>query len=63
MNFEVWAESATDFNELKKNLQERGFSDLPMGFTPLLNLPAYSKAPIADTRSCATKKTMLQKVK
>lgn len=61
MNFDAWAESATDFEDLKVKLKERGYSDLPIGFTPLLNLPAYTKAPVACTKGCAVRKTMLRK--
>jgi hypothetical protein len=61
MNYDAWIESASDFEELKTKLADRGHSNLPMGFTALLDLPAYSNAPLADTSGCTVRKTMLRK--
>jgi hypothetical protein len=61
MLYEPWIESAQDFNDLKTRLGGRGYTDLPMGTIPLLNMAAYTKAPKADTSSCKVKKTMLRK--
>lgn len=61
MAYEPWVESADSFEELKKNLKERGFTDLPMGGTPLLDMAAYVKAPVADTGSIPERKTMIRK--
>lgn len=61
MLYEPWIESAKNFNELKSRLQSRGFSDVSSGVNPLLDLAAYSKAPIADTSECHVRKTMMRK--
>lgn len=56
-------ESAKDFQELRNRLAHRGFTNLPMGATPLLHLQAYGKAPVADTSSCKVHQTMIRKKK
>lgn len=61
MLYEPWIESAKDFEELKQRLKGRGFNELPMGLTVILNLPSYDNAPKADTSSCKVKKTMMRK--
>jgi len=61
MLYEPRLETAKDFNELKERLKARGFKDLPMGITPLLDMAAYVKAPKADTSSCQIRKTMIRK--
>jgi hypothetical protein len=60
--YEPWLESATDYNELRDRLKGRGFTGVPMGPNPLLNMPA-AKTPKADTSSCQIKRTMLRKKK
>lgn len=62
MDFEPWIESAKDFNYLKESLKFRGYSNLPMGFNSILNLPDYSNAPVANTNLCKTKKIMIKKI-
>lgn len=56
-------ESARDFRELVERLKNRGFSNLPMGATPILHMQAYAKAPVADTSSCKVHQTMVRKRK
>ena len=56
-------ESAKSFRELRSRLENRGFKNIPSGANPLLNLKAYSRAPIADTSSCKVKRTMIRKNK
>ena len=56
-------ESAKDFRELRSRLAHRGFTNLPMGVTPLLHFQAYGKAPMADTSSCKIHQTMIRKKK
>lgn len=63
MLYEPWIESASSFEEIRSRLKERGFTDIPMGCTPLLDMEGYIKAPKADTSSCAIKKTMTRKKK
>lgn len=63
MLYVPWVETANDFNELRSRLKGRGFTDLPMGVSPLLDFAAYAKAPVADTHSCPVRKTMLRKTK
>ena len=61
MLYEPWIESARDFEELKQRLKGRGFSNLPMGFSAILDLPAYGTAPKAETSSCKVQRTMIRK--
>lgn len=61
MLYEPRMETATSFNELRSRLRHRGFRDLPMGASPLLNLS--DNKPVADTSSAKVKKTMIRKKK
>lgn len=61
MLFEPYIETAEDFNQLRERLKGRGFSDIPMGVIPMLDLKAYAKAPIANTGSCKVRKSMIRK--
>lgn len=63
MLYEPRMETAASFKELASRLQHRGFSQIPLGATPLLNLAAYAKAPVADTSSVKIKRTMVRKKK
>jgi hypothetical protein len=61
--YEARIESASDYNELRERLKNRGFKDLPMGANTLLRLGDTGKAPQADTSSCNVKRTMIRKRK
>ena len=56
-------ESASNYQELKKSLEYRGFKNVPNGVAPILNMAGYIRAPIANTSSCKVQKTMLRKMK
>jgi hypothetical protein len=56
-------ESAVNYEALRQTLKARGFKNIPMGVAPLLHLPAYAKAPVANTSSCKVQQTMLRKRK
>jgi hypothetical protein len=62
MLYEPWIESASSYQELKERLKIRGYSDLPMGATPLLDLTNYIKAPMADCSSVKVRRTMIRKL-
>jgi lysylphosphatidylglycerol synthetase-like protein (DUF2156 family) len=59
MLYELWVESASSYQELKERLKERGYSNLPMGFSPMLNLGG--NPPKANTSSCEVRKTMIRR--
>jgi hypothetical protein len=61
MHYDLHVESAYDFNELRDKLAIRGYADLPMGTSFLLDMRAYSLAPIANTANCPSTRSMLQK--
>lgn len=61
MLYEPWIETAKDYNELRKRLVGRGYSELPMGANPLLRMDAYGKSPKANTTSCQIQKSMIRK--
>ena len=51
-------ETAKNFNQLRERLKVRGYSNVPMGATPLLDFKAYVRAPVADTSSIKVHRTM-----
>ena len=59
MLYEPWIESANSYIELKERLTIRGYKQLPMGATPMLELGA--NPPKANTSSCKVQKTMIRK--
>ena len=61
MLYEPWVETAKDYHELSQRLKGRGYSNIPMGAIPMLDLKSYSVAPIANTSNCNVVKTMLRK--
>lgn len=61
MDYELWAQTASSFEEIKNTLSEKGYTNLPSGTNTLLDLECYNKAPKAETKSCKTKKTMIRK--
>jgi hypothetical protein len=63
MQFDLRIESAKDYNELRERLAERGYKDIPSGASPLLNMKAYSNAPVVATSCYPIQKTMIQKQK
>jgi len=63
MLYEPRLETAKDFNELRSRLKHRGYSDIPMGANPMLDMKAYAKAPEANTSSVKVQKTMIRKKK
>ena len=62
MLYEAHVETAEDFSQLRERLMGRGYSDIPMGMSPLLDMKAYAQAPVADTSSCQVRKTMIRKM-
>lgn len=61
MLYEPMVETAKDFNDLRQTLKHRGYSNIPMGATPLLDFKAYIKAPVADASSVKVRRTMIRK--
>ena len=59
MTHELYAESAGSFDELKKSLAERGYSNLP-----LQQFTGYTKPTTVDDRSLVTRSaTMVQRAR
>lgn len=63
MLYEPRLQTAENYDELKKSLRARGFTDVPAGVCPLLHFKAYAVAPIADTSGFKIHKTMMRKKK
>jgi uncharacterized membrane protein len=63
MLYEPWVESARNYDEIRNRLKSKGFTEVSMGYNPLLKMEAYSKAPIADTSTCRIQRTMIRKQK
>lgn len=61
MLYEPHIESATNYNELRERLKNRGFENLPMGPNNMLQI--QENPPIANTSSCKTQRTMIRKKK
>ena len=61
--YEPWMETANNYNEIREQYKKRGFTNIPMGATPLLDFKAYARAPIANTSSVKVRRTMLRKRK
>lgn len=61
MLYEPWVETAASYTELRERLMERGFKEIPIGISPMLNFESYDKAPIANTSGCDVQRTMLRK--
>lgn len=61
MLYEPWIETAPDYATLRSRLIKRGFTNIPQGVTPLLNLASYDRGPKANTSSCKTIKTMIRR--
>lgn len=59
--WEPWAESANNFEEIKKRLKDKGYTQLPIGHNPMLNLDARKDHPIANTNSFKAIRTMIRK--
>jgi hypothetical protein len=62
MMYEPWVETAGSYQELKKRLEERGYSDLPIHTSPLYRDTSLSR-PQAATPPQARNRTMVQKPK
>lgn len=63
MLYELQIETANDYEQLKQNLKDRGFTDIPMGANFLLRMDGYVKAPIVDTKTIQSKSIMTPKPK
>jgi hypothetical protein len=61
MLYEPWVQTATNYEELRNNLISRGYREVPVSSSLMLEMKAYVQAPHADTSSCTTRKTMLRK--
>jgi hypothetical protein len=60
MAYELWAQSSSSYIQLRKSLVARGYTNIPMGASPMLNL-STGKIPTANTSSCDVIRTMLRK--
>jgi hypothetical protein len=63
MLYEPWVESARDYDEIRIRLRNRGFSEVAIGYNPILKMSAYKNAPVADTSTCKIQRTMIRKQK
>lgn len=61
MLYEPWIESASDFNELRTRLRNRGYTNLPMGAGQIINLIQFGTPPKANVSSAKAKQTMLRR--
>lgn len=62
MLWEVWLESANDYEQLKQMLRQRGYTDIPIHSAPLhLAVNSSNKMTALDTKRVTPTKTMLRK--
>lgn len=61
MHWEPWLESAVDFQTLRLTLRKRGYSNLPIHSTPLLDQTDLLAPPLANTKALKKPKIMIQK--
>jgi len=61
MEWEPWVESAENYADLKKKLEGRGYTNVPLKSKPLHSASSLSNPHVADTRNIGTRKTMLRK--
>lgn len=61
MHYNLMVESAITWDALRETLKERGYKNVPSGISPLLQMKAYVKAPVANTEACKSVKIMIQK--
>lgn len=61
--YEPRMETASDYNELRNRLKDRGFTNLPAGTVPLLQSGNFGTLPVANTSSAKVVTTMLRKKK
>lgn len=61
MDWELWIETALNFNELKDSIEKRGYSELPNSAIPMHNSYSYTDPYYAETKKFSKKKTMLRK--
>lgn len=63
MLYDANIETASDYNELRDRLKQRGYTNLPMGASPIINLLKFGNPPTANVSSVNAIRTMLQKRK
>lgn len=61
MLYELWIEEAPSYQHLREQLKARGYRQLPMACTPMLNLGQFHEAPKANTGNCKVVRTMMRK--
>jgi hypothetical protein len=61
MEWEPWVESASNYEDLRKKLERRGYSNLPLKSQPLHTASSFNNPHVADTRHIGVRKTMLRK--
>ena len=63
MLYEPIIESAGSYRELRERLKLRGFSNLPMSSTQMINILKFGRPPSANVSSANANRVMLQKRK
>lgn len=60
MLWEPWLESASSYEELRSKLRQRGYKNIPMIDSPILDI-TKSQIPVINTSFLPQKKSMVQK--
>jgi len=61
MMWEVWAESASSYQEFRKAVASRGYKQIPMSPASIMNLKKIMEAPSIKTDKLPHQKTMIRK--
>jgi len=61
MSYELRGEVCSSYEILRQRLKARGFTDISMGASSMLQMAAYSTGPIANTKQLKSKNIMIQR--
>ena len=61
MTHELRGETCSSYEILRQRLKARGFTDVAMGVSHMLQMDAYGNGPTANTKSMKAKPIMIQK--
>lgn len=63
MDWELWIESANNFDELRTSIERRGVSNMPSTASPIHNSYSYTDPYVISTDNIKQKNTMIRRGK
>lgn len=61
MSYELKGEVCSSYEILRQRLKSRGFTNISMGASSMLQMASYSAGPIVDTKHIKSKNIMIQR--